>query len=60
MSEASKYIVSKIADKYKVLAIVTRSTIKPTMEEWNAAKIVKVIMEDVEMEWDVSGWSCEI
>ncbi len=35
-------------------------TIKPTMEEWNAAKIVKVIMEDVDsMDWDVSGSSCE-
>lgn len=34
-------------------------TIKPTMEEWNAAKIVKVIMEDIDNMWDVSGGCCE-
>jgi hypothetical protein len=35
-------------------------TIKPTMEEWNAAKIIKILMDDVELDWDVSGGSCEI
>lgn len=34
-------------------------TIKPTMEEWNAAKIVKAVMEYTEFDFDVSGSSCE-
>ncbi len=36
-------------------------TIKPTMEEWNASKIVKVFMEDFEGDADIpSGDMCEI
>lgn len=34
-------------------------TIKPTMEEWNAAKIVRVLTEEIEYDWDISGSSCE-
>ena len=36
-------------------------TIKPTMEEWNARKIVKVFQESMDdMDYDISGSSCEI
>jgi len=45
--------IAEIADMLHI-------TIKPTMEEWNAAKIVKIIMDAIEyMDWDVSGGSCE-
>lgn len=34
--------------------------VKPTMEEWNASKIVREVMRDIDdMDWDVSGSSCE-
>jgi len=36
-------------------------TIKPTMEEWNASKIVKSYMEDFDGDYDIpSGEGCEI
>jgi hypothetical protein len=33
--------------------------IKLTMEEWNASKIVRAVMEDVDTDFDISGNSCE-
>jgi len=43
------------------IADMLHITIKPTMEEWNASKIVKILMDEIEyMDWDVSGGSCEI
>ncbi len=48
------YNLAEIADMLHI-------TVKPTMEEWNASKIVKVIMDDIDsMDWDVSGNSCEV
>ena len=35
-------------------------TIKPTMEEWSASKIVKIFTEDVYDNFDVSGGTCDI
>ena len=36
-------------------------TIKPTMEEWNASKIVRILMEDYDGDdFVVSGETCEI
>lgn len=35
-------------------------TIKPTMEEWNAQKIVKAMIEDIDDYEDLGGEACEI
>jgi len=43
----------------KEIAAEMGITIKPTMEEWNASKIVKVFMEDFVGDMGVSGGSCE-
>lgn len=46
------------ADGAGEIALEMGITIKPTMEEWNASKIVKVLLEDMDNDW-VSGMVCK-
>jgi hypothetical protein len=56
---SDRHFVLGESDNIRDFANEMGITIKPTMEEWNASKIVRVFMEDADADCEVSGSSCE-